>query len=110
MTVAAPAVSAAAFSWHSIWRRIRLPSDWSLAQQYLAASLVVVVAGVLITGAWIGHQIESSVLDRTAGITALYVDSVLGPNLQGLARDDRWLTAADTASLNRLLSDTGPGQ
>jgi hypothetical protein len=42
------------------------------------ASLVVVLIGVLITGAWIGHQIESSVLDRTAGITALYVESVVG--------------------------------
>jgi hypothetical protein len=53
------------------------PPRWSLAQQYVVASLVVVVAGVLVTGAWIGHQIETSVLDRTAGVTALYVDSFL---------------------------------
>ena len=66
--------------------------------------------GVVITGAWIGHQIESSVLQRTAGITALYVDSVVSPNLQALASDDRWLTANDTAALNRLVSDTGLGQ
>lgn len=83
---------------------------WSLARQYLVASLVVVLAGVLVTGAWIGHQIQTSVLDRTAGITALYVDSVVSPNLQALAEDDRWLTASDTAALNRLVSDTGLGQ
>jgi signal transduction histidine kinase len=83
---------------------------WSLARQYLVASLLVVLSGVVITGAWIGHQIESSVLQRTAGITALYVDSVVSPNLQALATDDRWLTANDTAALNRLVSDTGLGQ
>ena len=82
---------------------------WSLARQYFVASLIVVLAGVLVTGAWIGHQIESSVLDRTAGITALYVDSVLSPHLQALARDDRWLTAGDTAALNTLVGTTGSG-
>src|SRR5579859_6094202 len=110
MTVAAPALNAGAISWHAFWKKIRLPSDWTLAQQYLAASLVVVLGGVLIMGAWIGHQIMSSVLDRTAGITALYVNSVVGPDLQALAQDDRWLTATDTAALNRLVSDTGLGQ
>jgi signal transduction histidine kinase len=84
--------------------------EWSLARQYFVASLAVVLIGVLSTGAWIGHQIESSVLDRTAGITALYVNSVLSPNLQALALDDRWLTANDTAALDRLVSQTGLGQ
>jgi signal transduction histidine kinase len=109
MTVAAPAMRAVAPHKHA-WPLIGLAREWTLAQQYLIASLIVVLAGVLITGAWIGHQIESSVLDRTAGITALYVDSVIGPNLQALAQDDRWLTADDTAALNRLVSTTGLGQ
>jgi signal transduction histidine kinase len=89
---------------------VLLPRHWSLAQQYLVASLLVVLAGVITTGAWIGHQIETSVVERTGGITALYVDSVLGPNLQALARDDRWLTADDAAALNRLVATTGLGQ
>ena len=110
MTVAAPALRPAVLSWDWVWRKLRLATDWTLAQQYLAASLVVVLAAVLITGAWIGHQIESSVLDRTAGITALYVNSVVGPDVQALAQDDRWLTANDTAALNRLVSETGLGQ
>jgi signal transduction histidine kinase len=109
MTVAVPALRAAS-SGKSAWPRIGLTHRLSLAQQYLAVSLVVVLAGVLITGAWIGHQIQSSVLDRTAGITALYVDSVVRPNLQALAQDDRWLTAADAAALNRLVTTTGLGQ
>jgi signal transduction histidine kinase len=92
------------------WPRQFLPRRWSLAQQYLLASLLVVLAGVLVTGAWIGHQIETSVLERMGGITALYIDSVIGPNLQALAQDDRWLTADDTAALNRLVASTGLGQ
>jgi signal transduction histidine kinase len=82
----------------------------SLARQYLLVSLVVVVAGVLVSGAWMGHQIQSSVLDRTSAITALYVDSVVGPSLQGLAQDDRSLTQQDEAMLNRLVSTTGLGE
>jgi signal transduction histidine kinase len=111
MTVAAaPTLRTESAAGQSGWQGIRLPRHWSLAQQYLVASLVVVLAGVLVTGAWIGHQIESSVLERTATITALYVDSVLGPSLQRLGDDDRWLTPADTAALNRLVSTTGLGQ
>src|SRR5215470_5661645 len=110
MTIAAPALRAASVSDTSVWRRVPLLRSWSLARQYLAASLIVVLAGVVITSAWIGHQIQISVLDRMAGVTALYVDSVLGPSLQALAIDDRWLTAADAAALNRLVSTTGLGQ
>jgi signal transduction histidine kinase len=88
------------------WLRLA-PAQWSLARQFLLASLVVVVAGVLITGAWIGHQIESSVLDRTAFISALYVNSVIGTHLQTLAQDDRTLGDADVTALDRLIQDTG---
>src|SRR5215471_12398675 len=109
MTVAAPAFSVAS-SRISRWPRMAFARGWSLARQYLVASLVVVLVGVLITGAWIGHQIETSVLDRTAGVTALYVDSVVGPNLQTLAQDDRWLSADEAAALNNLVANTGLGQ
>jgi hypothetical protein len=73
MTVAARSFRAAALP-RLAWPRPLLLRRWSLAQQYLLASLLVVLAGVLITGAWMGHQIETSVLQRTGGITALYVD------------------------------------
>jgi hypothetical protein len=74
------------------------------------SNLTVVVAGVLVVGAWVGHQIGESVLQRTAGITALYVDSVVGPHLQSLALDDHWLVPADKDALDRLMSQTGLGQ
>src|ERR1051325_7855915 len=109
MSVAAPTLTAASPS-HSVWPRVRLPGTWSLARQYLIASLLVVLGGVLVTGAWIGHQIETSVLDRTAGITALYVDSVVSPKLQNLAQEGGELTPGDTAALNTLINTTGLGQ
>jgi signal transduction histidine kinase len=109
MTVAAPALRAATPR-NSAFPRLHFPRTWSLARQYFVASLLVVLAGVVVTAAWIGHQIESSVLDRTAGITALYVDSVVSPNLQALAEDGQSLTASDTAALNKLVSTTGLGQ
>jgi signal transduction histidine kinase len=81
----------------------------SLARQFLLASLVVVVAGTVITGAWVGEQIESGVLSRTAAITALYVDSIVTPHLQGLAHEPR-LDPADMAALDGLVTDTPLGQ
>jgi signal transduction histidine kinase len=110
MTIGAPAMRATRAEHQFDLPRFSIGRPWSLARQYLLASLAVVVASVLVTGAWIGHQIESSVLDRTAGITALYVESVLSPHLQALAQNDRWLTPEDTAALNRLISETGLGQ
>ena len=104
MTVAARSLRAASTSRWWTWPRLLVAHRWSLAQQYLVVSLIVVLGGVVITAAWIGHQIETSVVERTGGITALYVDSVLGPNLQALAHDDRWLTADDAAALNRLVA------
>src|ERR1051326_8867692 len=65
MTVAAPALRAATPR-NSAFPRLHFPRTWSLARQYFVASLLVVLAGVVVTAAWIGHQIESSVLDRTA--------------------------------------------
>jgi signal transduction histidine kinase len=82
---------------------------WSLARQFLLANLAIVVVGVLITGYWLGNQIQTSVLDRTAVITALYVDSVLSPHLQTLSTRAN-LTPEDIASLDNLLSETGLGQ
>jgi signal transduction histidine kinase len=110
MTVAAPTIRAARWNGVAALSRLRIAPRWSLARQYLTASLLVVLAGVIVTGAWIGHQIETSVLERTAGITALYIDSVLSPSLQELANDDRGLTPTSTASLNRLYTETALGQ
>ncbi len=77
----------------------------SLARQFLLASLAIVVVGMLVTGAWVGQEIESGVLSRTAAITALYVDSIITPHLQPLARQTN-LDPADVAALDQLISNT----
>jgi signal transduction histidine kinase len=82
---------------------------WSLARQFLLANLVVVLVGVLITGSWLGNQIQTSVLDRTAVLTSLYVDSVVSPHLQSLSSSSE-LAPDDIAALDSLIANTGLGQ
>src|ERR671933_1370601 len=110
MTVAAPPIRAARWNGVAAVTSSRFAPQWTLARQYLTASLLVLLAGVIVTGVWIGHQIEKSVLDRMAGITALYIDSVLSPSLQELATIDQSLTPASTATLHQLYSQTSLGQ
>ena len=82
---------------------------WSLARKFLLANLVVVLVGVLITGSWLGIQIQTSVLDRTAVLTSLYVDSVVSPHLQSLSSGSE-LAPDDIAALDSLIANTGLGQ
>ncbi|HEX5418349.1 MAG TPA: ATP-binding protein [Chloroflexota bacterium] len=86
-------------------RRSRL----SLAEQYLVASLLILVVTMVVLGLWVGEQIETGVLNRTGMLTALYVDSLVSPHLQSLATQPT-ISADDLAALNTLLSDTPLGQ
>ncbi|MBI3360000.1 MAG: sensor histidine kinase [Chloroflexi bacterium] len=81
----------------------------SLARQFLLASFIILLTGMLIIGTWVGRQIETGVVNRTAAVTALYVDSFIAPHLQDLAHADQ-LDAEHLASLGSLLSDTPLGQ
>src|SRR5215510_10108972 len=81
----------------------------SLARQFLLANLVILVAGTVLAGAWLGQQIEQGVLDRTAAITALYVASAVTPHLETLAHQAH-LEPADMAQLDSLVTDTALGQ
>ncbi|MBP7690006.1 MAG: hypothetical protein KA765_18975, partial [Thermoflexales bacterium] len=83
-------------------------SQLSLARQFMLANLIVLVISLLLIGWWVGQQIETGVIDRTAGQTALYVDSFVDPALQGLAPDEA-LTADRAAQLDRLVADTPLG-
>jgi len=84
-------------------------AKFSLARQFLVISLIILVAGMLVIGAWVSQQIEQSVLNRTAAITALYVDSFVSPHLQALQDGDR-LSPNELDELDRLLSETALGQ
>jgi len=84
-------------------------TKFSLARQFLVISLIILLAGMLVIGAWVGQQIEQSVLNRTAAITALYVDSFVSPHLQSLQDGDR-LSPDELDELGSLLSETSLGQ
>jgi hypothetical protein len=88
--------------------RVRLPR-LSLTTQFLLANLVVFVGAMLVVGAWIGQQIESSILDRTASEAAIYVNSVIAPRLRSLVVE-RWLTESELAQMDNLFNTTLLGQ
>jgi len=100
-----------------IWRRIGtriggligLNQSTTLARRFLLASLLVLVVGGLTIGWWVGGLLERGIVDRTASITGLYVQSFIQPHLQTLA-SGQWLTVTDEANLDTLLSDTAFGQ
>jgi signal transduction histidine kinase len=81
----------------------------SLATQFLVASLVVLLLGMVVTGSWVSRAIEHGVLNRSAALTALYVDSVLSPHLQALGGQPQ-LDAEEVATLDSLLAETPLGQ
>lgn len=85
------------------WNRI------SLAQQYALASLPVFLAFSIGIGWWVTRAIELRVIDNASVNAALYVQSIVAPELQGLANRD-YLTAEETEAMERLLKDTPLGQ
>jgi signal transduction histidine kinase len=90
------------------WVKIFL-ADLTPAQRFMLASLLILLSGMAGIGAWVGRQIEDGVLHRTAGTTALYVDSLVTPLLQDLAGADK-LTTDREAQLDAVLRDTPLGQ
>ena len=60
-------------------------SGLSLARRYLLLSLVFVVIGGGVVAVALGQLIETSAINRTTSVTALYVESFVAPELQTLA-------------------------
>jgi signal transduction histidine kinase len=85
------------------WRRL------SLAGRFLVASFVVLVLGMLVIGTWVGAAIERGVLNHSAAVTALYVNSVLSDYLEGLDPHAA-VSPADEAVFDRLLTETPLGE
>lgn len=81
----------------------------SLAQKYILVSFLVMAAGMLIISIWVARQIEEGVTNRTAAVTALYVDSYVTPYMQELAVQPS-LHEGNVAFFDRLLSDSLLGQ
>jgi len=85
------------------WRALRRSS---LAQRFLIANLAILLVAGLVVGAWVGNQLERSIVDRTASVTALYVASIIEPTVAGLA-DGGELSAEAAATLDIHL-DSSP--
>ena len=87
-------------------RRIRSAlAHLSLARRFQLVSLAVVVVGGA-TVAWVlGQLIETSAINRTTSVTALYVESFVAPELQSLA-DSSSLTQPEIDSLQNLLTNS----
>jgi signal transduction histidine kinase len=75
----------------------------SLARRFLLVSLVLVVTGGVAVAWVLGQLIETSAINNTTSVTALYVESFVTPDLQSLANGST-LTEPEIASLQQLLS------
>lgn len=84
-------------------------SRWTLARQFLVTHLVTVVVAMGVLGWWVGQQIESGVVHRTAAVTALYVDSFVAPHLVELAQGGE-VSAVHFGHLDALLRATPLGR
>src|SRR5215216_5594249 len=88
----------------------RLKNDrLSPAQRFMLGSLAILAIGMAGIGAWVTIQIKEGVVDRTAATTALYVDSLVAPPLQDLAKSDA-LSPEALDRLDWLFEDTPLGQ
>ena len=81
----------------------------SLVRLLLAGGAVILLAGMMVVGTWVGREIESGVISRAGSVTSLYVDSLVSAHVQSLA-DGGKLRDADRAALDQLLSGTPLGQ
>jgi signal transduction histidine kinase len=84
---------------------MRLPR-LSFAGQFLAFGLVVLLGGMLTIGFWIQREIKEAVTNRTAGVTSLYVNSLLAPHVESL-RNGPMLTEEAVAAFDHMLLETG---
>ncbi len=80
----------------------------SLATLYLTASLIMVLLASVAVAAFVGFQVERSVLDRTQSVTALYIESFVEPEIAGLATGTS-LTLANVDALDHLIEGTELG-
>ncbi len=86
-------------------RALGLTGDESLARRFLIASLLVLLVGGVAIGLVVGNQLQRGIIDRTASITALYVQSFIEPHLASMATGN-WLNDEDKAQLDQLVNNT----
>lgn len=81
----------------------------TLVRRFMVVSLVILVAGAYIIGSYVAAEIKSGVIERTAALTALYVDSFITPHLQELGSSQA-LSPVHFEHLDGLLTSTSLGR
>lgn len=84
-------------------------TDLSLVRRFVLIGFLVLLAGMALTGTWVGSQIESGVINGTGVVTNLYLDGAISPRLQSLATGAE-LEDADRLALDRLLTGSHLGE
>lgn len=82
---------------------------FSLTQRFMVTSFVIITAGVIGIGLWVGQQIEDGVVHRIGATTAFYVDSLISPQLQEISQTGS-ISPNHAQMLNTLLQNTPLGQ
>ena len=83
--------------------------EMSLARRFLVANLLVVLVASVAIGAWVGLQVQRSVLERTASVTALYIESFVEPQITSMATTGA-LPETSVAAMDSLLANTQLGE
>ena len=84
-------------------------SQISLTKRFAVVSFAILITGMLVIGWWVTKQIETGVLNRTASVTASFVNSALAPHLQELKHSDE-ISQHRLEALNELLTESDLGQ
>lgn len=82
---------------------------FSLSQKFLVASFLSTMAAMTLVGTWLADKIESAVNQNAALDAALYVESVVGERIQGLALRPEFDPAVQEA-LEKLVLKTPLGR
>jgi signal transduction histidine kinase len=91
-------------------------TKYNLARRFFYISLIILLIGMLVIGFFVGNQIEKGVINQTAIVTSLYVDSIFAPILQEISFEERSpdeihpIDLNDLAQFNNLLENTPLGK
>jgi len=63
-------------------------SKFSLRRQFMLTSFLILLIGMLVIGSFLNNRITANVLNETAAVTALFVNSIISPQLQNLVTEE----------------------
>ncbi len=83
--------------------------EWDLLRKLAAGASMVVVCGIAFVASVAAKHVREALLQRSAATTALYMDSIVAPHVQDLARTAA-LSDAKRKALGSLLAPTAIGR